>query len=157
MAIERHLVLVEASGIQSFIFDTNKRRENVGASQLVDSVGEWTAEELTHLVPGCTRQSRIPDGPTDAAAAELLTSAAASISSGWTPTARARTGMTIGSTADSLASHRRILSALSFSPSSKATWAVSAGVIMRACAAFIASAQRTCSGRFLAGVGTASG
>lgn len=75
--MERYLVLIETSGIQSFIFDTNKRRENVGASQLVDSVGGWAEEELTRLVAGWSTRSVLHDGSTETAA-ELLTKAAGS-------------------------------------------------------------------------------
>ncbi|WP_239405337.1 hypothetical protein [Frankia sp. Cj3] len=63
-----YLVLLETSGNQNFIFDTNKRRENVGASHLIASLVAWTEESLEGLVRGWTRRSRVP-----AHTAELVT------------------------------------------------------------------------------------
>ncbi len=63
-----YLVLLETSGNQNFIFDTNKRRENVGASHLIASLVTWTEESLEGLVRGWTRRSRVP-----AHTAELVT------------------------------------------------------------------------------------
>jgi len=71
-----HIVLIACSGIQSFIFDTNKRRENVGASHLVASIGPWTVDALTDLLPGWTTAARITDA--GASAAEVMTTAAGS-------------------------------------------------------------------------------
>lgn len=68
------LVLLETSGNQPYIFDTNKRRENVGASHLIASLGDWVRRELASLVPGWAPDSRVP---TDTA--ELVTKAAGSV------------------------------------------------------------------------------
>ncbi|MEA2686927.1 MAG: hypothetical protein QOE93_2122 [Actinomycetota bacterium] len=44
------IVLVEAGGIQPFVFDTDKRRENVGASQLVHEFGTtWVDDAIAEL------------------------------------------------------------------------------------------------------------
>jgi hypothetical protein len=55
-----YYVLIEASGKQSYIFGTNRRRENVGASELIYRIGSWAVEALqgsetereAGLVPG---------------------------------------------------------------------------------------------------------
>lgn len=50
MAVNTRLVLIETSGNQSYIFETNKRRENVGASQLVHELGAtWLPGALESL------------------------------------------------------------------------------------------------------------
>jgi hypothetical protein len=48
---EMWLVLFEATGKQSFIFDTNKLRENLGASQLI--LESTTSQLVSALGPGC--------------------------------------------------------------------------------------------------------
>lgn len=73
-----HLVLIEASGIQRFIFSTNKRRENVGASHLVASVSTWVEEELAALIPGWDRAARLVPVADQGLSAELVTAAAGS-------------------------------------------------------------------------------
>lgn len=47
-----HLVIVDTTGIQSFIFGSNRLRENVGASYLVHmATGGWLMEEPDSLLP----------------------------------------------------------------------------------------------------------
>jgi len=60
--VKVHLVWMETSATQPYIFGTNKRRENVGASQLVWQVGEWA------------RSAVGAHGPIESAPAELVVS-----------------------------------------------------------------------------------
>ncbi|WP_322750327.1 MULTISPECIES: Cas10/Cmr2 second palm domain-containing protein [unclassified Frankia] len=46
MGVTCHVVLIETSGNQGFIFDTTKRRENVGASELIDGLRQWVDDAL---------------------------------------------------------------------------------------------------------------
>ena len=39
-----HLLLLESSSNQRYIFHSNRRRENVGASELIHSIGTWTLD-----------------------------------------------------------------------------------------------------------------
>ncbi|MCK9878662.1 hypothetical protein MXD59_23345 [Frankia sp. Ag45/Mut15] len=68
------LVLLETSGNQAYIFDTNRRRENVGASHLIASLGEWTIDELVAL--GLAARDAVSQARVPAAPAEVLTTAA---------------------------------------------------------------------------------
>jgi hypothetical protein len=43
-------VLIETHGKQAYLFDTSRRRESVGASQLVHEVAGWARAELDELV-----------------------------------------------------------------------------------------------------------
>lgn len=59
------VVLVQVAGIQRYIFDTNKRRENVGGSELVHRLSrEWFDKALVDL--------RLRSGPIEGAQVEKL-------------------------------------------------------------------------------------
>lgn len=42
-------VLIETHGKQAYLFDTSRRRESVGASQLVHEVARWAQAALDEL------------------------------------------------------------------------------------------------------------
>jgi len=42
-------VLIETHGKQAYLFDTSRRRESVGASQLVHEVARWARAALDEL------------------------------------------------------------------------------------------------------------
>ncbi|MGH9892531.1 MAG: Cas10/Cmr2 second palm domain-containing protein, partial [bacterium] len=51
------LVLVDTSGIQPYIFDSNRLQENIGASHLVaQATGEWVWETVREVTPLCNVQ-----------------------------------------------------------------------------------------------------
>jgi len=69
------MVLLEAWNITRFIFVTNKRRENAGASELITYLDrKWVQEALSDLFPGFDAGWRIENEP-----AELLVTGAASV------------------------------------------------------------------------------
>ncbi|WP_162233262.1 Cas10/Cmr2 second palm domain-containing protein, partial [Protofrankia coriariae] len=72
MGVTCHVVLIETSGNQSFIFETTKRRENVGASELIYRLERWTRDALRDEFPGFDPDWRIIDGRD----AQLLVAAA---------------------------------------------------------------------------------
>ena len=55
-----HLVLLETSGNQAYIFGTNKQRENVGASELVYQVGSSWALEAVNETCGTSIPTDLP-------------------------------------------------------------------------------------------------
>ncbi len=67
-----HVVLIETSGNQTFIFDTTKRRENVGASELIYRLEQWVRDALAEEFTGFDRGWRIADNRP----AQLLVNAA---------------------------------------------------------------------------------
>jgi hypothetical protein len=70
-----HLVQIDAWNISQFIFVTNKRRENAGASELITYLDRrWVHEALVEMFPGFRSQWRIESDP-----AELLLSGAGSV------------------------------------------------------------------------------
>jgi len=69
------LVLLEAWNITRFIFVSNRRRENAGASELITYLDrKWVHEALTAVFPGFTAAWRIETAP-----AELLLTGAGSV------------------------------------------------------------------------------
>jgi hypothetical protein len=73
--LQAHLVLLEARNITRFIFVTNKRRENAGASELITYLDrKWVQEALSSLFPGFADGWRIEEEP-----AELLVAGAGSV------------------------------------------------------------------------------
>ena len=65
MTVLARLVLIETSGNQAYIFETNKRRENVGASQLVHELGStWVPDALRELgaAGGRVDEGRVDEG-----------------------------------------------------------------------------------------------
>ncbi|WP_239375999.1 hypothetical protein [Frankia sp. Cj5] len=74
MGLTCHVVLIETSGNQAFIFETTKRRENVGASELIDGLRQWVCDALTTEFSGFNLDWRISNGQP----AQLLVNAAGS-------------------------------------------------------------------------------
>ncbi len=74
MGVTCHVVLIETSGNQNFIFDTTKRRENVGASELVHRLEQWVRDALKDEFTGFSSSWRI----TGNRSAQLLVAAAGS-------------------------------------------------------------------------------
>ncbi|WP_239331863.1 hypothetical protein [Frankia sp. CiP3] len=72
MGLTCHVVLIETSGNQAFIFETTKRRENVGASELINGLGRWVDDALTTEFSGFNKNWRISNGQP----AQLLVNAA---------------------------------------------------------------------------------
>ena len=59
------LVVVDTTQIQSYIFDSNRLSENVGASYLVDAAtGDWALEAVKKVAPGNNigRENNLVDG-----------------------------------------------------------------------------------------------
>lgn len=55
--MSQHVVLLEAGGKQAFIFGTNKQAVNVGASDLIRSLGEgWVREATAQVAQGRNTQ-----------------------------------------------------------------------------------------------------
>jgi hypothetical protein len=72
---QTHLVLFEASNITRFIFVTNKRRENAGASELITYLDrKWVLEAASRAFPGFGDGWRIENDP-----AEMLVAGAGSV------------------------------------------------------------------------------
>jgi hypothetical protein len=72
---QAHLVLFEAENITRFIFVTNKRRENAGASELITYLDrKWVQEAASRVFPGFNDGWRIESDP-----AELLVTGAGSV------------------------------------------------------------------------------
>ncbi|GLW64302.1 hypothetical protein Arub01_25460 [Actinomadura rubrobrunea] len=61
-----HVVVVGTAGNQRYIFASNKRRENVGASHLITCVeGRWLDETLEDITGAAARDARIEDHPVE--------------------------------------------------------------------------------------------
>lgn len=71
-----HLVVLETSAAQAYIFDTASRRESLGASHLVGLLGTWTQAALRRAFEGWTAADRLAAG----APAELVSSAGSTVS-----------------------------------------------------------------------------
>ncbi|GGO20274.1 hypothetical protein GCM10010116_40640 [Microbispora rosea subsp. aerata] len=71
-----HLVVINTAGKQRYIFSSRKRKEIVGASDLIARVnGSWAQEALQATFPGFGPEWRLKDGH----AAELITAGAGSV------------------------------------------------------------------------------
>lgn len=61
-----HVVVIGTSGNQSYIFSSNKRRENVGASYLITRVEEsWLGDALVEVTGSAARDRRIEEHPVE--------------------------------------------------------------------------------------------
>ncbi len=71
-----YLVVINTAGKQRYIFSSRKRKEIVGASDLIARVnGSWTEDALEATFPGFSLEWRLKDGH----AAELITASAGSV------------------------------------------------------------------------------